>query len=79
MIVIGQMNLADARAELRVSQVALAKAARLSTMVIVRAERGLPIQRISAHALLKALNKYRLDAGLPPLSIGDLDFKIVGE
>jgi predicted transcriptional regulator len=79
MIVIGQMNLADIRAELRISQVTLAKAANLSNAVIVRAEKGLPIQRISAHAILKALNKYRGDAGLSPLSIGDLDFKIAGE
>lgn len=79
MIVIGQMNLADVRAELRVSQTALAKAAKLSNVVIVRAEKGLPIQRISAHAILHALNKYRQEAELPPLSIGDFDWKIVGE
>ena len=77
MIVIGEMKLADARAELRISQLALAKAARLSNLVIVRAEKGLPIQRISAHAILHALNNYRGDAGLPPLSLGDLDMKIV--
>jgi predicted transcriptional regulator len=79
MIVIGQMNLADARAELRISQVALARAADLSNAVIVRAEKGLPIQRISAHAILHALNDFRKGASLPPLSIGDLDWKIVGE
>ena len=79
MIVIGQMNLADARAELRISQLALAKAADLSNTVIFRAEKGLPIQRISAHAILKALNKFRLNAALPPLMLGDLDMKIVGD
>ncbi len=79
MIVTGQMKLADARAELRISQVALARAAKLSNLVIVRAEKGLPIQRISAHAILHALNDYRRDAGLPPLLIGDFDWKIVGE
>ena len=79
MIVIGQMNLADARAELRISQLALAKAADLSNAVIFRAEKGLPIQRISAHAILKALNAFRRDVGLPPLALHDLDMKIVGE
>jgi len=73
------MKLADARAELRISQRDLARAARLSPLVIVRAEKGLPVQRISAHAILHALNKYRGDTSMPPLSLGDLDMKIVGE
>ncbi len=79
MLVAAKIQLADARAELRVSQDALAKAADLSKGVIVKAEKGQPIQRISAHALLKALNVYRKQAEMSPLSLHDIDWKIVGE
>ncbi len=79
MIVVAKIKLADARAELRLSQDELAKLARISKPVIVNAERGLRIQRISAHAILKALNAARRDAGVLPLSIADIDWKIVGE
>ncbi len=76
MLVIAKVKLADARAELRVSQEALAKAADLSKGVIVKAEKGEAIQRISAHAILHALNHYREQAEMLPLSFDDLDWKI---
>ncbi len=79
LVATGKIKLADARAELRMSQQALAALASLSKQVIVNAEKGLAIQRISAHAILKPLNHARQINGLPPLSITDIDWKIVGE
>jgi DNA-binding XRE family transcriptional regulator len=70
---------ADARAELRISQSDLARRADLSKQVIVNAEKGLLISRISAHAILKALNPLRLEAGLSSLELGDVDWKVQGE
>jgi len=71
-------KLADARAELRLSQDALAEAAEISKQVIVNAEKGLKIQRISAHAILKGLNKSRLKEGMRPLTIDDIEWEIRG-
>ncbi len=79
MIVSAKVHLADARAELRMSQAALSVLASISKQVIVNAEHGLPIQRISAHAILKGLNHARQINGMLPLSITDIDWKIVGE
>ncbi len=79
MIVSEKVKLADARAELRMSQAALAALASLSKQVIFNAENGVPIQRISAHAILKALNHARQINGMPKLTIADIDWKIVGE
>jgi DNA-binding XRE family transcriptional regulator len=79
MIVVAKIKLADARAELRMSQQALAALASLSKQVIVNAEKGLAIQRISAHAILRPLNHARQINGMPPLSITDIDWKIYGE
>lgn len=74
-----KMKLADARAELRMSQAALAIFASLSKQVIVNAEKGLAIRRISAHAILHVLNAERQARGMPLLMISDLDWKIDGE
>ncbi len=79
-----KVNLADARAELRVSQDALAKEARLAKSVIIRAERGHAIQRSSghaiqrssAHAIVRALNHFREQAEMPAFSFPDFDWKI---
>lgn len=79
MIVAAKIKLADARAELRMSQQALAALASLSKQVIVNAEKGVAIQRISAHAILKPLNHARQINGMPPLSITEIDWRIVGE
>ncbi len=79
MIVAAKIKLADARAELRMSQQGLAALASLSKQVIVNAEKGTPIQRISAHAILRPLNHARQINGMAPLSIIDIDWKIVGE
>jgi DNA-binding XRE family transcriptional regulator len=74
-----RMRVADARAELRVTQGVIVKATGLSKQVITNAEKGDPIQRTSAHAILRALNDIRRERGMETLSIDDLDFKIVGE
>ncbi len=79
MIVSAKIKLADARAELGLSQAALATFAGVSKPVIVNAENGLAIQRIGAHRILKFLNIRRQQEGMPPLSITDIDWKIVGE
>lgn len=78
MLVAAKIKLADARAELRMSQAALATFASLSKQVIVNAEKGMPIQRISAHAILHVLNAERTNRGMSPLSLGDIDWKIAG-
>jgi hypothetical protein len=77
MIVGAAINLADARARLRVSMDTLARQARISKGVIVAAEKGLPIQRSSAYAILDGLNYFREQAGLAPFSFDDFDWNIV--
>lgn len=79
MIVGAKIKLADARAELGLTQAALATFASVSRMVVVNAENGISIQRIGAHRILKILNLQRQQAGMPPLLITDIDWKIVGE
>ncbi len=79
MTVAAKIKIADARAELRMSQAALAMLASLSKQTIVSAEKGMAIQRITAYAILKGLNAGRKENGLPPFTITDIDFKIVGE
>ena len=74
-----KMKLADARAECGISQAALAKASGISKPVIVRAENGFAIERISAHAILKVLNSIRIDLNLEPVGFYELDWKIRGE
>lgn len=79
MFVRAKIKLADARAELGISQSSLVVFASVSKQTIVNAEKGLAIQRIQAHRILKAINLYRQQAGMAPLSIADIDWKIVGE
>ncbi len=72
-------KLADARAECRVSQYKLARKARVGKQTIVNAEHGIVISRISAHAILRALNELRVNDGLDPIGFYELDWKIQGE
>ena len=74
-----KVKLADARAELGVTQVALAVFASVSKQTVVNAEKGLAIQRIQAHRILKAINTYREQAGKAPLSITEIDWRIFGD
>lgn len=73
------VRLADARAELGISQATLAAAAKLSRQVIISAEKGLPVQRISAHAILNALNIFRRREGKEPLLLNEVEMRIRGE
>ena len=79
MIVSAKIKLADARAELGMSQQALAAFASVAKQTLVNAEKGLAIQRIQAHRILKILNIRRQQEGMPTLSITDIDWRIVGE
>ena len=79
MFVSAKIKLADARAELGISQSSLVVFASVSKQTIVNAEKGLAIQRIQAHRILKAINIYSQQAGMPTLSITDIDWHIVGE
>jgi DNA-binding XRE family transcriptional regulator len=74
----GKMSLADARAEARASQAKLAQEARVSKQVVVNAEKGLLISRISGIAILKALNFLRTEAGLPSVNRKELEWKVEG-
>ena len=79
MIVSAKIKLADARAELGISQQNLCALANVAKQTLVNAEKGLAIQRIQAHRILRAINAARGDFGMPPLSITEIDWRIVGE
>jgi len=80
MQVAAKIKLANARAELGLTVTNLASLAGVARQTVVNGERGnKPIQRIQAHRILKAINIYRQQAGMAPLSITDIDWKIVGE
>ena len=73
------MKIADVRADLRMSQEALAAAAKLSKQPVVNAEKGRPIQRLTAHAILNALNTERIRQGKDPLHLSEIDVNIKGD
>lgn len=77
MIVSAKIRLADARAELALSQAALAFFSGISKPTVVKAENGLPIQRIGAHRILHFLNAERQKVGKPALTIDDIEWKIL--
>ncbi len=79
MVQVNIMKLSDARAELLLTQRDLAKKAKVSPTVISNAENGYPIRRLSAHAILQALNAERSARELPPLGFKQIDWKIAGE
>lgn len=74
-----KMRPSDARAALGISIHELARLADVSIQTVVNAEHGRVIQRLKAHALLKALNEQRATHNEPPLHIDELDWKIQGE
>lgn len=76
MIVSAKIRLADARAELGISQAALAFFSGVSKPTVINAEKGSPIQRIQAHRILHFLNAERQKVGKSVLSIDDIDWKI---
>ncbi len=76
MLVLAKIKLADARAELGLSQAALATFASVAKGVVVNAEKGRAIQRIQAYRILHFLNAERHKVGKSLLSITDIDWKI---
>lgn len=76
MIVSAKIKLANARAELGLSQVALATFANVARQTVVSGERGSTIQRIQAYRILHVLNAERQKVGKPELTIDDIDWKI---
>ncbi len=69
----------DVRTELGLTQKELGALSGLSHVTIIRAENGISIQRLSAHAIFKALNKERVTQGLHRLKFEEMDWKIQGE
>lgn len=78
LLMVGKLKLADVRAELRITQDELAKSAKLAKRTIVQAEKGENVQRISAHAILTALNIYRMRDGKEALLLNEVDIHIKG-
>jgi len=74
-----EIRLSDARSELGLTQRELAELSGISYVTISKAENGENIRRLTAHAILKALNRKRLDEGMPPLGVDALDWKIKGD
>ncbi len=69
-------SLEDARTELLLTQVELANLAHVSISVVIGCENGRAIRRLSAQALLKALNQKRKEEGESPLAFDDLGWII---
>jgi predicted transcriptional regulator len=72
-------SLENARTELLLTQKELADLAKVSVSVVIGCENGRLIRRLSAQALLKALNRKRKEEELEPLDFDELDWKIQGE
>ena len=74
-----KMRVSNARAELQLTQAQLAQLAHVARSVVFSAEKGQVISRLSAYAILNALNAVRAGKGLPELELADLDWKIQGD
>ena len=73
-----QLKLADARAQLRLSKRELSRRADVHYNLIGNAEKGGTIRRVTAYAILEALNEERTRQGKSALQINDLDWKVSG-
>lgn len=78
-VVADKITITDARAALGMKQQQLADRAMLTRRSISKAEQGLPIRKLSAYAILKALNEERVRQSLPPLRMEELDVRIRGD
>jgi predicted transcriptional regulator len=74
-----KIRLSDARAQLLLTQRALARLADVSPTVISNAELGYAIRRLSAHAILNALNAERNKKGWKTLDIEEIEWKVSGD
>jgi transcriptional regulator with XRE-family HTH domain len=73
---VSKLRLRDVRVQLRLTQLRLATLSKVSEPTVNRAESGLPIRALSAQAILDALNAERIDRGIGPLGLADLDWNI---
>jgi DNA-binding XRE family transcriptional regulator len=72
-----KLQLKRVRAQLGLSQRALAEQAGISEQTVIEAERGRrQIRLISAYAILNALNEARRQRGLSELDIDSLDWNV---
>jgi len=77
-----KLKVSNLRAELQLTQVELAEMAGVARLVVVNAEatrRDVRISRLSAFAILDALNRARVQKGLSVLAFDDIEWKIQGE
>ena len=74
-----KIKVSDARSQLQVTQQELAQRAGISKVVVSNAENGYFIRRLSAHAILNALNAIRQERGMSPLDFDAMDWKVQGE
>lgn len=74
-----KISIIDARASLGMTQEQLATRSMLTRRSISKAEQGNPIRKLSAYAILKAINEERVRQGLAPLEMEELDVRIRGD
>lgn len=78
-IVIQKIKIGKARRDIGVTQDELARRAGLARKSVHNAEQGEPVLRITARAILRALNEERVSRGMTPLEMEELDVKIRGD
>lgn len=71
-----RVPLRHARAQVRVTQQELAERAQLHFNVISDAERGRRITLTSAYAILDAINGFRTEKNLAPLTYDDMEWNV---
>lgn len=71
-----RLRLRAVRAQLHMTQETLSARSGISVPTIINAERGDRIRILSAQAILDAINAERIDRGMGPLGIYDLDWDI---
>jgi transcriptional regulator with XRE-family HTH domain len=74
-----KIRLSHARTQLGISQQRLCDLAGLAIGTMVRAEKGGPIQLLTAQAILNALNAIRAERNLTPFGLSDLEWTVQGE
>ena len=76
-IAVKKQSLAQVRTDLLMRQEDLVEASGVGIVTISRCENGNPITLLTAKKLLRALNNWRNQEGLEPLTIDDMDWQIV--
>ncbi len=79
MLEVQVLQLREARAQLRLTQKRLAELAGVHETTIGAAEKGdTTIRILTAQAILDALNAERIDRGMGPLGLRDINWNIQG-